>query len=350
MGEIFVGLDFARKRMVWCGLWRDGSVAGEGVVASTERGVLALAEEVAGVGGGVPVAVVESMTGTRWLHDLLEGGYGWDVRIADAAKARLLAPLACKTDRIDAAVLASLGRLDLVPEIWLADAKTRSAREVARFRLHLVAHRTMLKNRIHQSLLTHGVAVRVSDLFGVRGRELLERLVLPEPWQRTVSASVWLIDQLNDQIGALEADLRGCDLDSPKAALLRTAPGIGWILGYTIAAEIGPITRFASPKHLVGYTGLCPRVYQSADRDRRGPLAKTGPKWLRWALIEAAIHAAHSTAYRDSYQHTRQRLGKQRGPAIARITIARKLTEAIWYMLTRNQPFAPAGATRGLAP
>ena len=56
-----------------------------------------------------------------------------------------------------------------------------------------------------------------------------------------------------------------------------TAPGIGWVLGYTIAAEIGEISRFSSPIKLIGYTGLCPRVIQSGDVDRRGPLPSTGP-------------------------------------------------------------------------
>ena len=66
--------------------------------------------------------------------------------------------------------------------------------------------------------------------------------------------------------------------------LLMTAPGIAWVLGYTIAAEIGDITRFTSPKKkLCGYTGLCPRVYQSGHRDHRGPPARNGPTYLRWA-------------------------------------------------------------------
>jgi transposase len=42
--------------------------------------------------------------------------------------------------------------------------------------------------------------------------------------------------------------------------LLVTVPGIGWVLAYTIAAEIGDISRFATPTKLTGYTGLCPRV------------------------------------------------------------------------------------------
>ena len=65
-----------------------------------------------------------------------------------------------------------------------------------------------------------------------------------------------------------------------------TVPGISWVLAYTIAAEIGDIARFASPRKLAGYSGLCPRVYQSGERDLRGPLSKQGPRYLRWALVE----------------------------------------------------------------
>jgi transposase len=115
------------------------------------------------------------------------------------------------------------------------------------------------------------------------------------------------------------------------------------VLAYTIAAEIGEIERFATPKKLCGYTGLCPRVYQSGASDRRGPLAKNGPTYLRWALIEAAVHASRHPAYSAHYEATRKRLGRQRGAKVARVEVARKLAEAIWYMLTRAQPFAPQG-------
>lgn len=82
------------------------------------------------------------MTGARFVHDRLEQ-LGWDVRIADAQKVKGLAPLACKTDRIDARVLAVLGHRDLVPEIWLPDPRVRAERELARYRMHLVKHRSM---------------------------------------------------------------------------------------------------------------------------------------------------------------------------------------------------------------
>ena len=65
--------------------------------------------------------------------------------------------------------------------------------------------------------------------------------------------------------------------------------------------------------------------------------------------MEAAIAASSHPLYRPRYQQTKRRLGRQRGPKVAQIELARELSEAIWYMLTRSQPFAPAGAINRLA-
>jgi hypothetical protein len=101
-----------------------------------------------------------------------------------------LAPLACKTDRIDAWVLAELSRRDLVPAIWLPEFGLRQERERARWRLFLVRKRSSLKHRVHARLLAFGHACPVSELFGAGGRELLERLEFPEPWRSNVLAAV----------------------------------------------------------------------------------------------------------------------------------------------------------------
>jgi len=127
-----------------------------------------------------------------------------------------------------------------------------------------------------------------------------------------------------------------------------TVPGVGPVLAYTIAAEIGDIGRFAGPKRLAGYTGLCPRVYGSGPTDRRGSLAKTGPKYLRRALIEAATTTARNPRYHDRCQRTKRRLGAQRGSKVARVELARELAGAIWYMLTRQEPFRAVGPRCGL--
>ena len=182
--------------------------------------------------------------------------------------------------------------------------RVREERELARFRLHLVKHRSMLKQRIHSTLINFGRPCPVSDLFGVEGRKLLERLEVPEPWRGNVAASLKLIDDLGDQIDQVNRRLKASHAEHPYVPLLMSAPGIGWVLAFTIAAEIGQIERFASPEKLTGYTGLCPRVVQSGDSDRRGPLTKHGPTYLRWALLEATMHALRHPAYPPAINET----------------------------------------------
>lgn len=342
---LYVGLDLSRKRLDWQALGAEGERAGIGAVPPDRDALFGLARQMK---EAPVVAVIESMTGARFVHDQLELA-GWDVRIADAVKARGIAPLACKTDRIDCWVLAELARLDLVPEVWLPDPDVRAERERARFRLHLVKHRSSLKNRVHAVLFQHGIPNGHSDLFGAGGRRLLDRLALPDPWASTVSASLALIDTLDEQISGCEHELRALGADHRYIPLLMTCPGVGWILAYTIASEIGDIARFASPRKLTGYTGLCPRVDQSGERDRRGPLRKNGPNYLRWALVEAAHSACRHPHYRSVRERMIARHGKTRGTKIAAIEIARRLSEATWHMLTTNQPFAPAGAAASLA-
>jgi transposase len=344
---LHAGLDLSRKRLDLHLLDREGTTVEVGSVPPDADGLRGLSERLNRHGEPIRAAI-ESMNGARFVHDRLELA-GWQVEIADAQKVKGLAPLACKTDRIDARVLAELSRRELVPAIWLPDPAVRAERERARWRLHLVRHRSSLKQRVHAVLLAHGKPCPVSDLFGTRGRQLLARLQLPEPWQGTIDASLRLIDELDREIAACESELRRLGADHRYVPLLLTVPGIGWVLAYTIAAELGDIGRFPTPRKLAGYSGLCPRVYQSGESDRRGPLSKQGPRYLRWALVEASTHACTHPLYRDRYQRTKTRLGKQRGAKVAQVDLARRLAEAIWHMLTRDQPFAPAGAADPLA-
>ncbi len=279
---LYCGLDLSRKRIDFHLLDRAGCVVEVGAVGADADALAGLARRVA-VHGVPVVAAVESMNGARFVHDELER-HGWEVLVADAAKVRGFAPVACKTDKIDARVLAELAHRGLVPAIWLPDPGVRGARERARFRLHLVRHRVSLKNRVHQTLVTHGVPCPVSDLFGRQGRERLERMRLPDPWAATVQTSLHLLDDLAREIDEIERELRTLGADHAYVPLLTTVPGIGWVLGYTIAAELGEISRFASPKKLAGYTGLCPRVYQSGTRTdaarspEAAPIPPLGPR------------------------------------------------------------------------
>jgi Transposase len=175
--QIYTGLDLSRSRLDWHALGVDGTLVDAGAVPPDGDG---LARLVRRLGDASVLAVVEVMNGARFVHDQLELR-GWDVRLADPHRSRALAPLACKTDRIDCWVLAELARRDLIPEVWLPDPAVRGERERARFRLHLVKHRTMLKNRIHQTLIAHGQARPTANLFTQKGRDLLDGADRPLP-------------------------------------------------------------------------------------------------------------------------------------------------------------------------
>jgi transposase len=137
---LHAGLDLSRRKIDVCLLSAAGEIVEEFASPPDADGLLGLARRVRRHGLAVR-GVIESMTGARFVHDRLEA-LGWDVLIADAAKVKGLAPLACKTDKIDARVLAVLSHRDLVPEIWLPDPRVRREREQARFRMHLVKHRS----------------------------------------------------------------------------------------------------------------------------------------------------------------------------------------------------------------
>jgi len=102
----------------------------------------------------------------------------------------------------------------------------------------------------------------------------LKRLQIPEPWRGNITASIELIDDLEAQIAEINRRLKEGHAEHPYVPLLLTVPGIGWVLAFTIAAEIGQIERFPSPEKLTGYTGLC-RLHGSLPA--REPVRGEGP-------------------------------------------------------------------------
>jgi len=113
---LHAGLDLSRRKIDVCLISGD-KVIDEWASPPDADGLRGLAARAA-MWGPTVRGVIESMNGARFVHDRLEE-HGWDVLIADATKVKGLAPLACKPDRIDARVLATLSARDLVPEIWL---------------------------------------------------------------------------------------------------------------------------------------------------------------------------------------------------------------------------------------
>ena len=110
----YVGLDWAYRTAQWCALAPGGEIAGEGRIAADRDGLARLVLEL----GDEVTACLEMMSGALWVRDQLVD-CGWQVEVADARKVKTVAPLAAKTDKVDARLLAELSRRELVPALWL---------------------------------------------------------------------------------------------------------------------------------------------------------------------------------------------------------------------------------------
>src|SRR5215211_4043774 len=199
----YVGIDWAYRRAAWCALGEGGAIGGEGVVPADEDG---LARLVLAVGPDVR-ACVEMMSGAVWVRDRLAAA-GWDVAVAHARKVRDIAPLACKTDKVDARVLAELCRRDLVPALWLPSLDDRALRERLRRRMHLVRLRTSARNRIFGLLTQWGLRCSVERLREPDGLELLAARGVPMVWRDSVAEALAVIDLLDERIAPIDRELR----------------------------------------------------------------------------------------------------------------------------------------------
>jgi transposase len=113
---LHAGLDLSRKKLDVCLLSGRGEHLDQLAIPPHVDSLRRLARRIDEVYGEPVCAVVESMTGARLVHDTLER-VGWSVEIADAQKVKGLAPVACKSDKTDSRVLATLCQRDLVPAI-----------------------------------------------------------------------------------------------------------------------------------------------------------------------------------------------------------------------------------------
>jgi len=291
-----------------------------------------------------PVEVaLEACSGWYWIVDGLEK-MGARVHLAHPLKTKLIAESRVKTDKIDARALYDLLRTEFLPEAYIAPRKVREAREIHRHRAALVKIRTSVKNRVHSLLSKQGIFFSLTDIFGVKGRESLERMVLKlrPVYREELKRYLALIDWLDKEIKKIERKIRSLVKNNSLSELLMTIPGIGYYSAHLILSEIGDINRFSRPKKLISYAGLNPGVSQSGKHFHNLPITKQGNVWLRWVLIQDAPHAVRSDARLGRIY---SRIAKRKGSNTAKVAVAREMLQAIYYVLKKKEPYCPKSAT-----
>ena len=108
--------------------------------------------------------------------------------------------------------------------------------------------------------MTFGHPCPVSDLFGFAGRELLDRFAIPDPWRRNVDAGLELIDDLEFQIAKLSVELKRQGADHRYIPLLVTAPGVGWINGFSRSPPRSATSTASRRRRSCAATQVCARA------------------------------------------------------------------------------------------
>jgi transposase len=295
---------------------------------------------------------------------VLEGSFGWGWMCDELTVCRLDPHLAnsrkvsawreargmAKTNKIDADLLSELwGEQTRWWEVWLAPPEVRDRREWLRYRMGLVMVQTQVKNRIHATLHRNGIINDQSDLFGVAGHRMLSQLVNEEKdasplrasGRQTLKGQLVLLAQVRRLIAQVTREFRRTLSKCEEGRFLTSLPGVSWVLGYTILAEVGDFDRFKNARHLVSYSLLAPVADDSGEdgEDGRPPagrrLGQAGRQTLQWAWIEAARGAVRKSArFRDVFNRRTDHGKRDRGRGY--ITVANQLCRVAYSVCTKR--------------
>lgn len=351
MGDI-IGCDAHKKYSMFVTMGKTGE-AGRAMRVGHERKVFRA--YVNGLPLGSRIAV-ETVGNWYWMIDEMERA-GHEPLLTHARKAKMMMGQVNKTDTLDARGLATLLKNGTLPSVWIPPRELRDQRELTRMRMALVGVRTMVKNRIHATLAKYAIVIdEVSDMFGVKGRELVKARSqeLPPETRRSVEQQLIVLDQMEAQIAEAEQRIQEIIARTPMMQRLMTLPGVGPILGSVIALEMGSVERFASAERFASYCGTVPRVSASGGKTHYGRVRSDVNRSLKWAFVEAANLVVMQQKRLSGSHAVRlyQRLRVKKGHAKAAMAMARHLSEAAYWVVKKDEAYreptqTPVSSTHG---
>jgi transposase len=331
MERQYIGVDLHKATFQACAVRADGTRLWEAQFPRTAEGFDAFRAR--GVAAG---HVAVEATGPTWAFVDALLGVGTTVCVVDTRKTKLKAGFAAKTDRLDARRLADALRRERVVSIYIPSPDIRELRDLTRGRQQLVRTRTRLVQALRALLLRHDRPdPPTTKLTSVAGLRWLDAQHLAGEAEETLRALARLLQVGHAETVALDTRVQARATRDPIACGLTRLRGIGPVLGLTLHAEIGRIDRFPRGAALASYAGVVPGVYGSGETLRYGRITRDGAPWLRWALVEIAMHAMKRA---DQTGRWARRLAVRKGVKKARVALARRLCDDIvqvWRDLER---------------
>jgi transposase len=197
-----------------------------------------------------------------------------------------------KTDRLDARNLALTLRAGTLTSVHVPSPEEEAFRDVVRAWQQSKRDITAAKQRLKAFLLRNDIRYEGRASWSAAHRRWLSRLLLPSSAQQIVFQE--LIDavlererrreRLEQQLDALAPSWSGY----PIASALLAFRGIQKTVAYTVVAETASFSRFPHPSRFMAWLGFVPSEHASGASRHQGPITRSGNRWARTLLVEAA--------------------------------------------------------------
>jgi len=279
--------------------------------------------------------VVESTYNWYWLIDgLMDAGY--QAHLAHPSAMKKYEGLKYSGDFADAAYLAQMLRLGLLPEGYIFPRELRATRDLARKRMQLVRCCTMQILSIENTLARETGGRMDKRQIKRMTTEGIEALGLKSDVALAMESNRVVCQALQQQIAALEKRLEAQVKLQPGYQLVKTIPGIGQILATTIMLETGTISRFADVGNFSSYCRCVDSLHESNGKKKGSGNTRNGNKYLAWAFLEAANFALRfCPEAKRFYERKKNRTNR----VVALKSVAHKLARACYYILRDQKPF-----------
>ena len=301
-----------------------------------------------------PSTVVMEACGTAhyWAREI--GALGHEVRLVPPAYARPFAKRG-KSDSIDAEAVCEAGVRPSMRFVPVKSLEAQALSALHRSRALLSKQRTMLVNALRAHLAEFGFVASK----GIRKVPDLARFVeeappsrLPEIARGVLRSLLHMIEQVNQQLGSMEKELRAFHRSNVTSQHLASTPGIGLIAATALASLTPDATTFKNGRHFAAWMGITPRQDSTGGKPRLLGISKAGDGYLRRLLVVGATSLLRSLQGKTSRLALwTQGLLARRPKKVVIVALANKLARIAWAIMAKDEPYraGPIEAQTGAA-
>lgn len=341
--DVFGGLDVDKKSIAATFMSHEGLLKSLSLPYQAEN----LISYVRNHFGGKKVAFAYEAGPSGWgLYDTLTGK-GHCCLVAAPSMIPRAPGQRVKTNRLDSRKLCENLRGGQLKGIHVPSYPYRHLRHLTQLRDTFMKEVVAMKLRIKGLLLFEGIPFPPAPAGGQWSfmvKEQLRKLACSEPVRFKLDRLLESLEFHEKQALQSTREIRRfCQKDSELSQCMKylmSIPGIGWIVASHLVARIGDPREMSNVRQLGAFVGLVPTEHSTGDKTARGAITRTGDSRLRSKLIQSAWSAIRQDAeLREFYRSICHRHPRDRGPRIAIVAVARKLTARIYAVLKEQRPY-----------